>query len=91
MKAWIKGVILGAVWGLVSNLLYFSFRFVAESSSIVTIPLWVRIVGLPATIGMDWISGYIGMKQYLLPLIIGPFVGSIIGYVIGKYRERVEK
>lgn len=97
MKTWKKGVILGGIWGIISEILFFQFIFggigddIFVKSKILAFPAYATLVILDF-----FLQGETPQKSILLnwniilltPIIIGALIGSIIGLLYEKWRGR---
>lgn len=85
MKAWKKGAIVGAVWGLVS---------IAPYSKIdITEVIWMKslyaIFGFPTDLAIK-----LGFRFYLIFIgapLIGILIGALLGYLYDLLKKRGEK
>jgi xanthine/uracil permease len=89
MKMWKKGAIIGAVWSLVSalpmtGLFYIGLEYM--NGDVSKLPdMMVNILVIPVYMAYFYFS-----KSYyfILSILIGTFIGSIIGLSIEKYKQR---
>ncbi len=84
MKAWQKGAIVGAVWGIISVL--FIMMGVAEKST--PSPIYYYLLSAPA-----WILAIIGGAIFRSPngallFVLAPLVYFLIGAYIGRLYEK---
>lgn len=100
MKAWKKGAIIGAVWGIISSLPFFiRIQILSEIEPnliiIFTFPmslavfflLIIDILGFP----FYYLSVFfIEFASILLSILFGAIIGSIVGISMQKYKERRE-
>jgi len=96
MKAWKKGAIVGAVWGIISGLSWLAMMMGGPLPSI-----WAKTVLFPGYFSFTFfmtLDGLLKGKLHLipgsvqlftfisLPILIGALIGSLMAYVGGKLR-----
>lgn len=93
MKAWKKGAIVGAVWGIISGVMWLGASMGGPRPTI-----WHKIILFPGYFGYTFfraLGGILKERAYLipgsvqlftfisLPILTGVLIGIIITYIIG--------
>jgi len=86
MKIWMKGAIVGAVWGLISfiPMAYCAFSDYCNTNYP---PLSLRVISFPVYFGSK-IFPEIGLIGVPISILIGALIGGSIGCLYDLYRGR---
>jgi hypothetical protein len=99
VRAWKKGAVIGAVWGLISTVYSFFIGYAIIAGHDFQLPLGVNAIILPTHLAakLQVFLDKIGLPIWgSSPLIVGLFLSilfaisivSIIGFAIEKYKQK---
>ena len=79
MKTWKKGAIIGAVWGLVADIIYMTSSIAPTQ---ILLKFIVSILVLPLRLTV--LFGKIGFPGFYYVFLYSIFIGAILGGIAGK-------